>query len=101
MALTQTSFTCPYITINNIQIPLKPFSPEESFLPSSETIQAWYLAYYGTSNLLELEPKIAATSLEKLARWWVEIKSEILDRKYVSVRSQQFYSSIFSQIKVA
>ncbi len=101
MALTQASFTVPHVIINNIPIPVKPLSPQESFLPSPETIKAWYLAYYGTSDLFELEPKIAGASLEKLAQWWVKMKSEVLDRKYVSLRSQQFSPSAFCNIEVA
>ncbi len=35
------------ITINGIDIPLKFSDSSEHFLPSAETISAWYLAHYG------------------------------------------------------
>ncbi len=84
MVRTQASYAVPYVIINDISIPLKPLSPQDSLLPSPTTIKAWYLAHYGTSDLFELDPKIAATSLEKLAQWWVEIKSEVLEKRPIS-----------------
>ncbi len=71
MAFNQAPTLYPSILVNNICIPVKPRSPQEQFIPSSETKLAWYQAYYGTSNLWELDTDILITSIEKLATWWV------------------------------
>ena len=63
------------ITINGIDIPLKFSEPTERFLPSAETISAWYLANYGISKPLDLEPELLGEALEKLAYWWVSLST--------------------------
>ncbi|MDJ0601154.1 MAG: hypothetical protein QNJ37_20215 [Crocosphaera sp.] len=61
------------ITINGIEIPLKFSDSREKFLPSAETISAWYLAHYGISNPLDLDPGLIGEALENLATWWVNV----------------------------
>ena len=75
MAFNQASHSVPTVTVNNISIPLKPLSPHDKFLPSLETRYAWYLAYYGTSNLFDLDSELVIHSIEQLATWWVKVKS--------------------------
>ncbi|EAZ88145.1 hypothetical protein [Crocosphaera chwakensis] len=66
-------------TINGIDIPLKFSDSTERFLPSTETISAWYLANYGISNALDLEPEVVGEALERLAKWWVSVSTKRLD----------------------
>ena len=66
------------ITINGIEIPLKFADYREKFLPSPETISAWYLAHYGISSPLDLEPERVGESLRLLATWWANV-SLIMD----------------------
>ena len=63
------------ITINGIDIPLKFSDSSEQFLPSAETISAWYLANYGISNLEDLDPLLLGEALENLAIWWVSVST--------------------------
>ncbi|MGK7939070.1 MAG: hypothetical protein AB4062_02710 [Crocosphaera sp.] len=63
------------ITINGIDIPLKFSDSSEQFLPSAQTISAWYLAHYGISSPLDLEPEKVGEALEKLATWWVSVSA--------------------------
>ena len=63
------------ITINGIDIPLKFSDSSEKFLPSGETISAWYLAHYGISNPLDLDPLLLGEALEKIATWWVSVST--------------------------
>ena len=63
------------ITINGIDIPLKFSDSTEQFLPSAETISAWYLANYGISNPLDLDPLLLGEALEKIATWWVSVST--------------------------
>ena len=63
------------ITINGIDIPLKFSDSSEQFLPSAETISAWYLANYGISNPLDLDPLLLGEALEKIATWWVSVST--------------------------
>ncbi len=63
------------ITINGIDIPLKFLDSPEKFLPSAETISAWYLANYAISSLEDLEPEKVGEALEKLATWWVSVSA--------------------------
>ncbi len=72
MTFTHSCSFFPCIIVNNISIPLTPVSPQEPFSPSAEAIEAWYLAYYGTANLFDLDPEILATSIEELAQWWTK-----------------------------
>ncbi|EAZ90828.1 hypothetical protein [Crocosphaera chwakensis] len=67
------------IIINNIEIPIKFSESVEKFLPSAETMSAWYLAHYGVSSPLDLEPKRIGESLEKLAAWWVSVSIKWLE----------------------
>ncbi|MEM8780991.1 MAG: hypothetical protein AAGF26_19465 [Cyanobacteria bacterium P01_G01_bin.49] len=77
MVFHQVFYSFPTVTINDISIPLKPLSPDDKFLPSLETRYAWYLACYGTANLFELDSDELILSIEKLANWWVKVKSDV------------------------
>ena len=63
------------ITINGIDIPLKFLDSSEKFLPSAETISAWYLANYAISSPLDLDPELLGEALEKLATWWLSVST--------------------------
>lgn len=69
----------PTIRINQVEIPIRFACSTEKFLPSSETISAWYLAYYGIREPRDLEPEKIGQAVEELAWWWINVATLLLD----------------------
>jgi hypothetical protein len=68
------------VTINNVSVPIKPLAREGSgvYIPSQETLNAWYFAQYGTTNPDALAPELIQKSAAKFARWWLKIYLKII-----------------------